>query len=81
MFTYSFCFNSNYNKYFNEKVEANLQNFKTERIGSIAVMKNIRIELERNLRNIVPVEEVGRIVGDVFETMVNPSIPMPSLRK
>lgn len=81
MFTYSFCFNSNYNKYFNEKVEANLQNFKTERIGNIAVMKNIRIELERNLRNIVPVEEVGRIVGDVFETMVNPSIPMPSLRK
>ena len=44
-------------------------------------MKNIKMELERNLRNIVPFMEANVIAKDMFETMVNPSIPMPSLRK
>lgn len=80
-FSYPLSFSSNYKLFEAQKNEASLQNFKTEKIGRLSIMKNIRKELERNLSLIIPLMEAQEIVNDIFETLINPCIPMPNLRK
>ena len=80
-FAFDFFESREYKRYEQEQVDLALCSQKAALFGRVGIMKQIRREMGNNLRVMVDEDSAHHIVEDVFQTLIEPCMPVPSLRK